>query len=588
MAAHRDRLVTMFDRPFSAPLLRTTLWGTLALSTALWANAPAWATEAGPAPKAPPAVAGRAPVLAPLPVIEAALQAQAPHDAAVSAYYQQRAWEPLWFTGTADQDARVANLQAAFDQVARHGLRPPRLPENWATMTPAEKDIFLTIHALRLGRAMADGTLQPTDKRNNEVPKVAKAQTILDPLSFSPTPGDTLLALAPQTALYKGLVDALAKARQQATLPAWTKVPTSGKLSPGDDAAEVPFLRQRLADSSDYQADEATMASTLYDPALEEAVKVFQASHSLDVDGIVGVGTRAALNISAAERVDQIKINLDRLRRLPNDLGPRYLLVNVAGFEAWLYQGDQVTFDTPIVVGKNQNQTPTFSDTIRSVEFNPSWEVPRSIGLKEILPAMAKDPTYLESKNMEVYEGWEDGGMLIDPTTVDWVNLAQSRRLPYRFRQRPGAGNSLGQVKLLFPNKHDVYLHDTPSRGLFRRGQRAFSHGCMRVAKPLELAGEVLGMDQKAIAALVAKGTKTRLLVRNPLPIHITYLTTWIDPTTGKLHYAADIYGRDSELMAQLHPIGMTAESDPDPARGNESAPAAAPQSATSLTALGT
>jgi murein L,D-transpeptidase YcbB/YkuD len=457
-------------------------------------------------------------------------------------------------------------------------------------MGEAEKDIFLTAQALRLGRAMADGSLQPSDKRNNEVPQIAKAPVILDPLALSATPGDALLALAPQTTLYKGLVDALAKARQQATLPPWVKVPSSGKLSPGDDAAEVAFLRQRLATSGDYQGDETAMASTVYDPVLEEAVKAFQANHSLDVDGVVGVGTRAALNISAAERVDQIKINLDRLRRLPDDLGKRHLLVNVAGFEAWLYQDGQVIFDTPIIVGKSQNQTPTFSDTIRSVEFNPSWEVPRSIGLKEILPALAKDPTYLDSKNMEVYEGWEDGGMLIDPSTVDWVSLAQNRRLPYRFRQRPGAGNSLGQVKLLFPNKHDVYLHDTPSRGLFRRGQRAFSHGCMRVGKPLELAGEVLGMDQDAINSVLGKGAKTRLLVRNPMPIHITYLTAWIDPTSGALRYAADIYSRDTELMAQLHPVGMTAETDPDPTLDGAATPIITPASIpphdTTLTSL--
>lgn len=475
-----------------------------------------------------------------------------PLSPSVITFYQHRSWTPVWFSGSPDASQRLNDLKQAFSEVALQGLTPPRLPSQ--PLDPAARELWITQTMLDLARALSGGSLSIPITDSDPTPRIPD-QTLLATVTQADLPGRALLGLAPHTSLYKDLIKALSVARQQAAEETWVKVPAHGKLEPGDIDAEVPFLRERLAAEGFYHADDAQMSSTAYDLGLEDAVKAFQDQYGLDIDGIVGKGTRRALNISPADRVDQIKVNLDRLRHMPRDLGDRYVLVNIAAFKAWIYQKDRPVFETPIIVGKGRQQTPSFSNTIRSVELNPSWEVPRSIGLKEILPKLAKDPSYLETANMDVYDGWQNGGVLVDPTTVDWVDLAQKGRLPYRFSQRPGPKNSLGQLKILFPNKHDIYLHDTPARGLFSRRIRAFSHGCMRVGKPVALASEILGIDPDRLEDTIKSGETKRLRVRHPLPIHITYLTVWTDPDSGQTRFSSDIYGRDATLMAQLHPL---------------------------------
>lgn len=477
--------------------------------------------------------------------------------------YSARDWKPLWLTGAADQAERLSSLTKALDQASDHGVVLPPIKGS-LTDAPEMYELSLSRAAALLARALSHGALtSPPD--DAERPASPSDKALLDQLSHAPQPGAAILARAPHTPLYRQTMAALGESRKIAATAQWPKIPTEGKLSPGDDAAEVPLLRARLAASGAYHADEPTMASTVYDEDLQAAVKVFQDTHGLEPDGVVGRSTRAALNISPAERVDQLRVNLDRLRWLPDGLSERYLLVNIAGFEAWLFNKDAIELSTPVIVGKDQQRTPSFSNSIKSVEFNPSWEVPRSIAVNEILPRQAKDHSYLAKENMEVYEGWDGGGQLVNPDSVDWASLAKSERLPYRFRQKPGPKNSLGRVKLLFPNSHDVYLHDTPSRGLFNRRVRAFSHGCMRVGKPLELSAAVLGMPLERVKEIVDGGKQTRIKVAAPLPIHITYLTSWADPISGQMRYGSDVYGRDAALIAQLHAPGKTSDTDPDP-----------------------
>lgn len=480
----------------------------------------------------------------------------------VSAYVAHN-WKPYWLTGHPDQHDRLQNLLSAFDHAQEHGLTLPPLKGS-ATEDKAAYELSLSWAAAFMARALSYGALSSpsTDAERETAPPLG---VTLEKITKAPAPGTAILARAPQTPLYRAMLKGLAESRQIAARQEWPKVPSAGKLSPGDDAAEVALLRQRLAASNAYHTDDETMASTLYDEPLVAAVKVFQDAHGLEPDGVVGSGTRQALNVSPAERVDQLKVNLDRLRWLPSPLSDRYLMVNIAGFEAWLFHNDAIELSTPVIVGKDQQQTPSFSNTIRSVEFNPSWEVPRSIAVREILPKLAKDHAYLTKENMEVYEGWENGGQLINPASVDWASLAKNERLPYRFRQKPGPKNSLGRVKLLFPNSYDVYLHDTPSRGLFNRRVRAFSHGCMRVGKPLELAAAVLGMSLEDVNGTVESGKQIRRKVTAPLPIHITYLTSWADPKTAALRYGSDVYDRDAALITQLHPPGKSSLEDPDP-----------------------
>ncbi|SIS98612.1 Murein L,D-transpeptidase YcbB/YkuD [Insolitispirillum peregrinum] len=546
--------------------------GVMALAVQAADVAPARATshtgdaKQGNGTAAPSASHTQAPALAAPPLTASALQ-QAAHTlpglpAEIQAAYAARGWKPYWMTSQASQADRIADLTAALTQAEAHGLTLPALHGS-QTESPATYELTLSWAAATMARALSYGALTSpaSDAERVAPPSLA---SLLDQVASAASPGSNILHRVPQTPLYTTMLAALAKSREVAARESWPKVPTSGKLTPGDDAAEVPDFRRRLAASNAYHADDATMASTLYDETLAAAIKVFQDEHGLEPDGVIGKSTREALNMSPAMRVDQLKANLDRLRWLPDHLSDRYLLVNIAGFEAWLFNKGAVEMSTPVIVGKDQQQTPSFSNAIRSVEFNPSWEVPRSIAMKEILPKLAKDHGYLAKEDMEVYEGWENGGQVINPDSVDWASLARNDRLPYRFRQKPGPKNSLGRVKLLFPNSYDVYLHDTPSRGLFNRRVRAFSHGCMRVGKPLELASVVLGMPLDKVQEAVSSGKQIRHKVTDPLPIHITYLTSWADPGNGAIRYGSDVYGRDAALIAQFHPAGKSSDDDLD------------------------
>lgn len=545
--------------------------GVVALAVQAASMAPAQATshagDAKPANgTAPPSASAHTQVASPPSLTGSALQ-QAAHampglPAEIQAAYAARGWKPYWITSQANQADRIADLTAALTQAEAHGLTLPALHGS-QTESPATYELTLSWAAATMARALSYGALNsPASDAERVAP--ASLASLLDQVASAASPGSNILHRVPQTPLYATMMAALAKSREVAARESWPKVPASGKLTPGDDAAEVPDFRRRLAASNAYHADDATMASTLYDETLAAAIKVFQDEHGLEPDGVIGKSTREALNMSPAMRVDQLKANLDRLRWLPDHLSDRYLLVNIAGFEAWLFNKGAVEMSTPVIVGKDQQQTPSFSNAIRSVEFNPSWEVPRSIAMKEILPKLAKDHGYLAKEDMEVYEGWENGGQVINPDSVDWASLARNDRLPYRFRQKPGPKNSLGRVKLLFPNSYDVYLHDTPSRGLFNRRVRAFSHGCMRVGKPLELASVVLGMPLDKVQEAVSSGKQIRHKVADPLPIHITYLTSWADPGNGAIRYGSDVYGRDAALIAQFHPAGKSSDDDLD------------------------
>ncbi|HKI06457.1 MAG TPA: L,D-transpeptidase family protein, partial [Thermoanaerobaculia bacterium] len=264
--------------------------------------------------------------------------------------------------------------------------------------------------------------------------------------------------------------------------------------------------------------------------ALQAAVRTFQERNGLDADGAVGPGTLEALNVPAADRVRQIEINLDRWRWLPSDLGERHVMVNIAGFALDVIEAGKPALSMRIVAGKPTSRTPMFTGTMTHLVLNPYWNVPAGILKKEIRPRLAREPGYLAKQNMEMLPGG-------------------------RVRQRPGPNNALGKVKFLFPNRFDVYLHDTPSRSLFSRSQRTFSHGCIRVEKPLELAEYLLKEDPAwtpaKIQKALAKGSESWVKIPNPLPVHLAYWTAWVDDA-GVTQFRKDVYGRDKPLLDSL------------------------------------
>jgi len=289
----------------------------------------------------------------------------------------------------------------------------------------------------------------------------------------------------------------------------------------------------------------------LYDNALVEAVKRFQARQGLDADGVIGSTTIVAMNVPIQERINSIILAMERLRWMPEDLGQQYLIVNIAGFDLRRVNAGKIEERMAVVVGKPYHRTPVFSDRIRFLEFNPYWNVPPDIAVNEELPLLRKNSAGLSAQGFEVVRG----DQVTDPSSIDWSSVGAGH-FPYQLRQRPGANNALGRVKFMFPNSHNVYLHDSPAHSLFERNVRAFSHGCIRLSRPLELAEQVLrvggvqGWTKDRINGVVASAKTTVVNLREPLPVHITYLTAWADD--GAVNFRQDIYGHDAKLLAAL------------------------------------
>lgn len=249
-------------------------------------------------------------------------------------------------------------------------------------------------------------------------------------------------------------------------------------------------------------------------------------------------------------KAKQIIVNMERWRWLPRDLGKRHILVNQAAFEMYLYESGRVEDQRRVVVGKPYHKTPMFSHAIQLAEFNPTWTVPRSIAGNELLPKLKKDPGYLERNNYKVYTSWKADAPAMNPHSVDWYSV-NSKKFPYRIVQQPGDNNALGQVKFLFPNKFKVYLHDTQAKNLFSQSERAFSHGCIRVEKPLEFAEKLFGrsLGRSKIGNILSSAQPTRVKLKKTVPIHLAYFTVWVDG--GKAKYRKDVYGRD-KLVSKI------------------------------------
>lgn len=436
-------------------------------------------------------------------------------------------------------------IEALLDQAERSSRRGP------SDTVLAELDLLLTDAFLILSSHFLNGRINPVTidaewraKRRDADP----VGTLVKALETGSIASE-LRGLLPYRDEYAGLRSALARYRQIAADGGWPEVPDGPLLRKGDRGERVALLRTRLNRTADLALDNG---SPLFDEELDAAVRRFQRRHGHIVDGIVGPNTLSSLNITAEERVRQIEVNLERWRWLPRHLGERYVLVNIADFNLKLVEAGETTLEMRVVVGRPYRRTPVFSDRMRYLVLNPSWQVPDSIAAKDILPQVQKDPEYLSRMNFRVLQGWGEREREIDPTTVEWGRY-HAKRFPYRFRQEPGPMNALGQIKFMFPNPHDVYLHDTPARDLFAKESPTFSSGCIRLERPLDLAerllaGTPMGSREALDRALQNRSEQT-VRFAAPVPIHLLYWTAWVDEA-GTLHVRHDIYGRDL-LLAQ-------------------------------------
>jgi len=427
---------------------------------------------------------------------------------------------------------------------------PSRLPENMAQL-----DLLLTDALLAYSVDVSYGRFVPQEID----PGWHITRTEVDPLVLlrsivaNEDMNAALQALPPAHAGYMRLRTALARYQTMQEKGGWPPLAAGPLLEFGAYHREVAFLRHRLRMEGDLEL-RPVRDEEFFDRAVEHAVERFQVRYGLKMDGIVGPATRAVMNVPVAERIEQIKLNMERWRWLPRHLGQRYIMVNTAGFELAAFENRQPRFTMWVIIGKPERQTPVLSGMMHTVVFNPYWTVPRTILVEDLLPQLRRNPQFLRQKGIRVYRNDTE----LDPREIDW-NKVDKDHLPYILRQDPGPSNPLGRIKFLFSNQYQIYLHDTPRQRLFNHTTRAFSSGCVRVEDPLRLAtfllGDTNGWNQEKIELAMAATDRVEVpvTVPAPIPIYLVYWTAWV-AEDGGVFFRPDIYQRDQPNCPEIPP----------------------------------
>jgi len=495
-------------------------------------------------------------------------------------FYGTRDYRPAWSTSVGPSRQASALIAAIPALAAEEGLdvqrysvgrlaalaREVREAKSFddadAQRRLADLDVELTYTYLSLVEDLGAGSLQP-EKLGVEwyvkrpIAGADSHESILEQALGAKTPGEmlkTLRSLTPRHAGYQRLTLALAAYRTIAAAGGWGEVPAGPPLKTGDSGPRIAALRLRLNATGDLAASPANPGvAASYDEAVAAAVSHFQRRHGLEPTGKVGDETLAELNVPVEARIRQIEVNQERWRWMPASLGDRYILVNVPDFHLDLVEDGAVPLSMRVIVGKPTGRTPIFSSRMAYLQLNPEWNLPDDIAANEIAPKLAADPGYLARHDMDLIRGWGKQEEAVDPASADLSKLGKGS--PYRLRQRSGAANPLGQVKFLFPNPFDVYLHGTTSPHLFARTVRNFSHGCIRLEKPVDLAAYLLKDNPEwtleTIEAAIATGDHRTILLPKPLPVYILYWTAWVD-ADGTVELRRDLYGHDAAVGLAL------------------------------------
>ncbi len=475
--------------------------------------------------------------------------------AAMAEFYSERDYQPVWIKDGRLTPAATA-VMARIARASEDGLDPAAyvLPVKTlgssAPLGPelaAATEMTLDRALLTYARQAYAGRLDPASigKLITVKPLLPDPVEVLATVSTASDPGAAVESYNPPHEGYRRLKAALAEARQGPAAAAPAPIAEGKLLKLGVSDPRVPALRARLGLAPVADKPE------LYDNALAEAVARFQAASGLKADGAAGGTTIAFLNGVGKDKTAEIIANMERWRWLPRDLGTFHVEVNVPEFEVRVFDGGKLIHQTRVVTGKVTNQTPIFSDEMESIVVNPSWNVPASITTKEMLPKLRSDPSYLSRNGYQVLANVGGKMQPVSPGSVDWSTVS-ARNI--QIRQRPGDDNALGAIKFLFPNEHSVYLHDTPSKSLFQRDSRAFSHGCVRVQNPLDFADVLLayegGWTSQRLRKMVG-GRESWVNLPKKIPIHIIYFTAFVDDA-GKLETRPDIYGYNARVERAL------------------------------------
>jgi murein L,D-transpeptidase YcbB/YkuD len=417
----------------------------------------------------------------------------------------------------------------------------------------ADYDILLTDSLIRLIYHLYFGKVEPESlhpdwnmtRKINDTDPVENIQRTLRSAQLA----DALKRIRPQLKSYNLMRTALKKYRESQEAGGWEAVPEGPTLKPGITDERIPIIRKRLAITGHFEG--TNTKSDHFDEELEKAVVRFQKSHRLVADGAVGKNTYKALNVPVKRKIDQIRVNLERSRWISRNIPEEFIIVDIAGFRVYHYRNFNIQWTSKVQVGKAFRKTPVFNSQIKYLVFNPTWTVPPTILREDIIPKIKKNPEYLQKMKISVIDRQ---GRIADPSSVDWSKYS-GKNVPYTFRQEPGPHNALGRIKFIFPNKHFIYLHDTSSRSLYARKDRAFSSGCIRVEKNIELAEILLDdpykWNQKNIKNLIDTLETKKVNLPEPMPVSLLYWTVRFDEK-GKIIFKKDVYDRDGAVLNGL------------------------------------
>jgi L,D-transpeptidase YcbB len=472
-------------------------------------------------------------------------------------FYASRNGELLWITPSGDTE-KAAALVSIIRRADEWGLDPSDfdLPELTSGLSAGQReaaDMRLSLAALKYARHARGGRIaDPTTQLSSYLdrkPPLRDPKVVLAEISKAADPAAYLTGLHPQHPQFEKLRQAYLEMLQEGAATAEiVRLPKGPALVPGRSHPHVALLRKRLEVAAPADAD-GPADEELYDKDLVAAVREFQEQKGLQTDGIVGAGTRAALNDIETPNPKRLLANMEQWRWMPDDMGSFYVWVNVPEFKVRVVKEGKVVHEERVIAGLTDKQTPVFSDEMELVTLHPRWNVPNSIKVRELHPSLARGGRYFAKQNLRLMKN----GRRVDPSTVNWYS-ADIRR--YDVYQPPGGPNVLGVVKFSFPNKHYVYLHDTPTKHLFNKSIRTFSHGCVRVRNPVRLAELILSQDNNLTPddiAEVLAGTprKNPVELETKVPVHLTYFTAWVDDE-NTVQVAKDVYGHEERLTLAL------------------------------------
>lgn len=491
-------------------------------------------------------------------IINALQNTKLPLKDSLAKFYQLRQYRPIWNDGQHYSD-KARQLLNVIYQAGNYGLNPfdydakilrSFLQANAIDQTLLTKSDIVFTHAfVKLASHIRNGRLSNHQNlQEDQYQLLSKLNSAIEQDNIV----DAIKKLQPGHSTYKNLVEALNQYKK-IQLDSHNITLSKRSYELGDHSDEIPRIRKRLHALGDLTDED--LDSHVYNEKLMKSVSHFQQRHGLAPDGVLGKQTLRELNAPIWRRIQQLELNLARAQSLPNISIGKHLVINIPAYKLYLYDNQQLTYQSNVVVGKKKHETPVISSELTKIILSPYWHVPKSITRNEIIPKLLIDPDYLSKNNMRLISTHSVNRHYVDPSTIDWTSI-DIDNLNFRVRQEPGNQNSLGKIKFYFPNNYSVYLHDTPSRGLFVKPQRAFSHGCIRLEDPFGLAEKLLAAEtgwSKYDLLDLSRQTKSKpLRLEAPVPIHLTYMTAWADDQ-GVVNFRPDIYNRDTQMLASLY-----------------------------------